>query len=209
MALRVRAYVAGESDSRVIDLDGRHTTAALSESEHRAFARSEVPIKRVFVSHYNEDGALAQKIAFWIRDIGMTAFLDIDDPNLPKKDDVKIADYIKGVINASHALVVVTSNKTVNSWWVPYEIGVADQKDLVLATYIQYNISLPSYLSKWPMLSDQKNLEYWCGALGRQGGKTLAAFYEALERNHPSIYAHRHTSQSSLFRVRGMFDDLL
>lgn len=207
MALRVHAYVAGESDSRIIDLDSSHTTAALSESEHRVFARSEVPVKRIFVSHYNEDRASAEQIASWIRYFGMTVFLDIDDPNLPKKDDVAMADYIKGVINKSHGLVVVTSNKTVNSWWVPYEIGVADQKDLVLATYIQDEIKLPSYLKKWPKLSNKENLRCWCEEMRNRGDKALVAFYEILERNHPSIYAHRHTSQSSPYR--GIFDDLL
>ena len=207
MALRVRAYVAGESGSRVIDLDGRYTTVTLSESERRVSAKSAVPAKRVFVSHYNEDSASAQRIAFWIRDIGMTAFLDIDDPNLPKKDDAEMADYIKGVINESHGLVAVTSGMTINSWWVPYEIGVADQKDLVLATYILDKINLPSYLRKWPMLSNKENVECWCEALGRRGSEPLVSFYEALGKNHPSIYAHRHTSQSSPYR--GMFDDLL
>lgn len=200
MALRVLAYVAGESGSRVIDLDGLYATVTLSESERRVSAKSAVPAKRVFVSHYNEDSAPAQRIASWIRDFGMTAFLDINDPNLPKKDGVEMADYIKGVINESHGLVVVTSDRTVNSWWVPYEIGVADQKDLVLATYILDKINLPSYLSKWPMLSDKESLEYWCGALGKRGGKALTVFYETLERSHPPIYAHRHTSQSSPYR---------
>ena len=200
MALRVRAYVAGEPSPQLIDLDSDYATISLSESERRVSAKSAVPAKRVFVSHYNEDSELAKQIASWIRDIGMTAFLDIDDPNLPKKDGVEMADYIKGVINESHGLVVVTSGRTVNSWWVPYEIGVADQKDLVLATYILDKINLPSYLSKWPMLSSKESLEYWCGALGKRGGKALTALYEILERNHPPIYAHRHTSQSSPYR---------
>ena len=115
-----------------------------------------------------------------------------------------MVDYIKGVINESHGLVVVTSRNTVNSWWVPYEIGVADQKDLVLATYIQDKVNLPSYLKKWPKLSDRKDLGYWCEELKNRGDKVLAAFYETLERNHPSIYAHKHTSPH-----HGLFDDLL
>ena len=200
MALQVRAYVAGESGSRIIDLDSNLATAAfLSESERRAFARSTVSAKRIFVSHYHEDRTLSKCIASWIRDFGMTAFLDIDDPDIPRKDDVEMADYIKSVINESHGLVVVTSNKTVNSWWVPYEIGVADQKDLVLATYIGDKINLPSYLRKWPMLSNKDNLECWCEELRNRGSKALVAFYEALEKNHPSIYAHRRTSRTTTF----------
>lgn len=207
MALRVLAYVTGEPSPQIIDLDSDYATVTLSESERRVSAKSTVPAKRVFVSHYNEDSASAQQIASWIRDFGMTAFLDIDDLNLPKKDDVAMADYIKDVINASHGLVVVTSNKTVNSWWVPYEIGVADQRDLVLATYILDKVNLPSYLGKWPMLSNKENVECWCEALGRRSNEPLVSFYEALGQNHPSIYAHRNTSQSSPYR--GMFDDLL
>lgn len=199
MALRVHAYVAGESGSRIIDLDSNLATASLSESEYRALAKSAAPAKRIFVSHYNEDSELARKIASWIRNFGMTAFLDVDDPNLPQKDDVEMADYIKRVINASHGLVVVTSNKTVSSWWVPYEIGVADQKDLVLATYILDKVELPSYLQKWPMLSKKKNLECWCEELRNRDDKTLASFYESLEQNHPSIYAHRRAPRSATY----------
>ena len=193
MALRVRAYVAGESSPQIIDLDRDYATVDLSESERRVSAKSAVPAKRIFVSHYNEDSASARQIASWIRDFGMTAFLDADDQDLPQEDGVEMANYIKGVINESHGLVVVTSNRTINSWWVPYEIGVADQKDLVLATYILDRTALPSYLRKWPMLSDKANLECWCEALGRRGSEPLISFYEALGQNHPSIYAHRHT----------------
>ena len=193
MALRVRAYVAGESSPQIIDLDRDYATVDLSESERRVSAKSAVPAKRIFVSHYNEDSASARQIASWIRDFGMNAFLDADDQDLPQEDDVEMANYIKGVINESHGLVVVTSNRTINSWWVPYEIGVADQKDLVLATYILDRTALPSYLRKWPMLSDKANLECWCEALGRRGSEPLVSFYEALGQNHPSIYAHRHT----------------
>ena len=196
MALRVHAYLAGESGSRDIDL----ATVTFSESEHRALAKSEVPVKRIFVSHYNEDRASARKIASWIRDVGMTAFLDIEDPNLPPKDGTEMADYIKGVINASNGLVVVTSEETANSWWVPYEIGVADQKDLVLATYILDNVNLPSYLRKWPMLSNKTILECWCEELRNRSSRSLVIFYEALEQNHPSVYAHRHTPRSTTFR---------
>ena len=200
MALRVRAYVAGESGSRIIDLDSNLATAVfLSESEHRAFARSTVSAKRIFVSHYNEDSELARKIASWIRNFGMTAFLDVDDPDLPPEDGADLAGYIKRVINESHGLVVVTSNKTVNSWWVPYEIGVADQKDLVLATYILDKVELPSYLQKWPMLSNKENLGCWCEELKSRGDKTLASFYESLEQNHPSIYAHRRAPRSATY----------
>ena len=191
MALPVRAYVAGEGGSRIIDLDRRSANFASSEPRRRALENNRSTVPSIFVSHYNEDSRIAEHIASYTRNIGIDVFLDVDDPNLPEKDDVEMVDYIKGVINHCQGLLVVTSRRTVKSWWVPYEIGVADQRDLVLAAYTLGDVVLPSYLRKWPKLSNREKLKYWCEALKNRHGRSSIAFYEALGRKHPSIYEHR------------------
>ena len=50
------------------------------------------------------------------------------------------------------------SENTKSSWWVPFEIGMAAQKDLPTVSYLQSGITLPDYLSYWPRLKNNTDI---------------------------------------------------
>lgn len=56
-------------------------------------------------------------------------------------------------------LLAVVSARTRESWWVPWEIGIATEKDYLLATYAGDDTYLPEYLRKWPYLSTMSELD--------------------------------------------------
>ena len=45
--------------------------------------------------------------------------------------------------------------------WVPWEIGVATEKDYPIATYAGDKTSLPEYLKKWPYLQSEQELDVY------------------------------------------------
>ena len=87
--------------------------------------------KCVFISHKKEDAAAAESIGKYLTDVvGVNIYLDSKDLVLQEAvstdNDKKIVESIKRGLACSTHLLCVTSEKTRLSWWVPYEIGIAD-----------------------------------------------------------------------------------
>ena len=152
--------------------------------------RDRLSVKKpdVFVSHKSDDEDTAKKVAETIAKCGLTAYLDIWDPNVDG-DGPELVDYISSVIGCCSSLIAVVSHKTVSSWWVPLEIGIAITKDLYLGTFLASTYMkrrFPSYLWKWPVLEDMDDLENWCRE--RQEAASTQLFYESLERDYSYMF---------------------
>ena len=140
----------------------------------------------VFVSHKSDDKEQAEKIAIKIAECGLTAYLDTWDPNV-SGDGPELVDYINAVIGCCNSLIAVVSRNTVHSWWVPLEIGIAITKDLYLGTFSRVTKQdLPSYLWKWPVLTNMRALENWCEESKKKRSPQL--FYEYLKQHYPSMF---------------------
>ena len=142
----------------------------------------------VFVSHKSEDEDIAKDVAVKITQCGLTAYLDVWDPNVDG-DGPELVDRISSVIGCCNSLIAVVSHNTVRSWWVPLEIGIAITKDLPLGTFLDsyHTRDFPSYLWKWPVLKDMDNLENWCRE--RKKEKPTQILYESLRQKHPSMFS--------------------
>jgi hypothetical protein len=77
--------------------------------------------------------------------------LDTIDSQLVK-DGPELADYIRAQMARCTQLLAIISQLTQQSWWVPWEIGVATEKERPLASFVSEQAKLPSYLQKWPYL---------------------------------------------------------
>ncbi len=81
----------------------------------------------VFISHKKEDSQEAKKLAKYIMDSGIDVFFDENDPvlNNPEKNTnpVIVTTAINKALEKSTHMICVVSEKTKESWWVPYEIG--------------------------------------------------------------------------------------
>jgi len=55
--------------------------------------------------------------------------------------------------------MAVVSGYTEKSWWVPFEIGVGSEKDRRITSFQLTNVSLPDFLTKWPILKNQNDLD--------------------------------------------------
>lgn len=83
----------------------------------------------IFISHKYEDLKAAKAVANCIMDYGIDVYLDDQDCELQKaveaQDPEKIVSCIEtGIKESTHILILVTEN-TRMSWWVPYETGYA------------------------------------------------------------------------------------
>lgn len=93
----------------------------------------------VFLSHKNEDKPACKKIAEYLENAGIDYYLDENDKELQytasTNNPEKITELIKnGIAESTHMLVVI-SEKTYQSQWVPFEVGyghaaILDKDDL-------------------------------------------------------------------------------
>ena len=117
----------------------------------------------VFVSHKKDDEADALHIAKCIDLYGLVPWVDVMDPSI--EDGPELGNKIKDIITNSFSLLVVVSDVTKESWWVPFEIGIAFDQYCLLASYTLglRQADLPSFLKKQPRLTrHEPDLHGWC-----------------------------------------------
>ncbi len=112
--------------------------------------------KCVFISHKKEDEQAAIDIGKFLMEIvGVNIYLDILDEPLQTatqiENDRLIVDSIKKGLECSTHLLCLISDKTHLSWWVPYEIGIADNNNLSIASLKLKTVTdIPSFLKIHP-----------------------------------------------------------
>lgn len=106
---------------------------------------------KVFISHKKEDSLNALLVKKAFENEKVEAYLDLLDDSIcgNGKD---LTEHIKEQLNSCTDIIVIMSNKTKLSWWVPFEIGMSAQIDMPTASYLSQDELLPEYLSYWPRL---------------------------------------------------------
>ena len=112
---------------------------------------------KIFISHKKEDEITALKVQQTLQDEGVDAYLDLLD-NIIEKDGERLTKHIRGKLHECTDVIVILSKNTKESWWVPFEIGMATEKDMPIANYLVSNEQLPEYLEYWPRLKDQQDV---------------------------------------------------
>ena len=112
----------------------------------------------VFLSHSSVNKPEAGRIYNYLTQRRIACYVDVLDPTLKSTDDIT-AVIMQRIEQCTHMMAVV-SQFTQGSWWVPFEIGVASRGDRRITTYkIAGQYDLPGYLSKWPILKGDNDLD--------------------------------------------------
>jgi hypothetical protein len=111
----------------------------------------------VFPSHKREDTAEALYIGRYLRDRGVICYIDVMDPTIATTED--LTQLLRSRVRTCTHLMAVVSANTERSWWVPFEIGVASELERRITTFRTALVSLPDYLTKWPILSTTQDLD--------------------------------------------------
>lgn len=105
----------------------------------------------IFISHKYEDLKAAQRVAGYIMDYGFNVYLDDRDLKLKKAVDMNnsqgIVDCIEEGLNISTHIMVLVTEHTRMSWWVPYETGYAKRgKKNIASLLLRKADEFPDYL---------------------------------------------------------------
>ncbi len=113
---------------------------------------------KVFISHKNVDSvqAIVLQKAFARNDVD--TYLDVLDSSI-NGGGRELTEHIKQNLNSCSDILVVMSQSTKDSWWVPFEIGMSAQVDMPTASFLKSDVVLPSYLSYWPRLKTAADVD--------------------------------------------------
>ena len=128
---------------------------------------------------------------------GVPSYLDVLDSSI-NGGGKELTDHIRENLNTCTDIIVVMSEATKESWWVPFEIGMSAQVNMPTASYLKSDVTLPSYLSYWPRLKTTSDVNKYVAVrrrtmqrMNEQYGYTnfsdrkeieTRIFYEALKR---------------------------
>ncbi|HTT97796.1 MAG TPA: TIR domain-containing protein [Rhizomicrobium sp.] len=119
---------------------------------------------KVFISHKSVDASIAAAIAARLRSAhDIECYLDVVDPNLSEKGE-DLGEYLRSEIGKCSQLIAVVSERTKNSWWVPWEIGIATEKSFPLASFVGDDTAPPKFLAKWPLLKSLADVDKYAAA---------------------------------------------
>ena len=121
-------------------------------------------VSDVFLSYRHTDKATAWELAHYLDLRGIRVFIDVhDDSLLPGQQDLDDALVI--AINNAKTMIIVVSDATQGSWWVPWEVGVSTPFGKPRATYKpQTSGPLPSYLERLKKLRNLGEADSWVAA---------------------------------------------
>lgn len=127
----------------------------------RSYSNNVNPV--VFLSHKSEDKDYVEKVGEYLQNAGIDIYLDKDDPNLQcavsQGDAKEVTKCIQDGIDNSDYILCITSESTINSWWVPYEVGYGKNANKKISTLIRKNVSyIPDFLKIERILKDISEL---------------------------------------------------
>ena len=82
----------------------------------------------VFLSHSHADRELVEPAANFLASMGVTVYVDWLDPEMPAITSPDTARRIREMININRRFLVLATERSLSSRWVPWELGVADGK---------------------------------------------------------------------------------
>lgn len=90
-------------------------------NEHFSFSRG-----YVFLSHSSKDIELLSGAIAFLEIYGAKVYVDERDSRMPKPPSVETAKLLKANIRASSKFIVLMSEISASSKWIPWELGLAD-----------------------------------------------------------------------------------
>ena len=82
----------------------------------------------VFLSHrHSEDEKLIKRVRGFFASMGAALYIDWLDADMPEITSAETAEKLKKKIYAAKKFVVLATPQSIESIWIPWEIGLADQ----------------------------------------------------------------------------------
>lgn len=140
----------------------------LNETERRLFSSS-ASRPCVFISHKKEDADFARHLSEYVMERGINVYFDENDPILAKehKSPDEVVNAIKKGLEKSTHMIIVLSKKTLESNWVPWEVGFASAKDKEYRLLRLKDVfgEIPEFYKVAKLLNDYDDLDKYLASM--------------------------------------------
>lgn len=137
----------------------------------------------VFISHRTADDVKAQMIAWHLEfNYSIHCYLDHFDPEAEGTAAITSL-LVSRIEDCTHLMALITDETAkAQSWWVPFEIGVARHAERRITSYDSSSVRLPEYLSEWPVMRSTADLDKFAKLYlrDRTGRPTDVRFAESI-----------------------------
>jgi hypothetical protein len=99
-----------------------NSTVFANSTPYASFAQT-----TIFLSHSSKDRELAQGLVYYLALFGTRVYVDWNDSNLPRVTNRETAEKLKGKIKENSLFMILATENALDSKWVPWEVGIADQ----------------------------------------------------------------------------------
>lgn len=128
----------------------------------------------IFISHKSDDKPVAMAIADAIMNAGIDVFIDVNDTVLRRateqNNNEQIVEEIERAMEVSTDILVIISEKTKKSWWVPYEIGYSKRGNTNITSLVLKDVNgIPEYLKMEPVIHTIEELQEYIASKSRYG----------------------------------------
>lgn len=132
---------------------------------------------QIFISHKKEDEEKAIELSDYIEEkFGFSTYVDVLDDKIREYENV--TERIVSQLRDSTHLLVVFSEHTKKSMWVPFELGVAYEREEGIGVYIYpddpYRFTyydLPEYLEEFPKMESYSGLNKYLNLIKEKPNK--------------------------------------
>lgn len=149
---------------------------------------------KVFISHQNKDSEIASQIYSKLSTYNVDAYLDTFDDSLVTNSRA-LTEHLKKIVRRSSDILVVMSEHTKDSWWVPFEIGIAANQDLPTVTYLHSYVRLPEYLDYWPRLKSLNDIDKYVRARNERLQETINS-----QESYRNMFSAGESSTDNFYR---------
>lgn len=166
------------------------TRSELEKYSHKYDIRKSIKLAeatyhtRIFLSHSHKDRSLVNAIRGWLAENGVQAYVDWLDEDMPKEICPQTAHRIREKISESDKFLLLATEHSLNSKWVPWELGCADgiksAENIAVLTVRENGRDFPGneYLNLYPRIGEgEKGVGVF--PAGQTSGKTLEAWMNA------------------------------
>jgi hypothetical protein len=81
----------------------------------------------IFLSHSSKDRELAKGLIYYLGSLGIAVYVDWHDSDMPRVTNRETAEKLKGRIKEQRLFMILATKNALESKWVPWEVGIADQ----------------------------------------------------------------------------------
>lgn len=92
----------------------------------RKAAETRAPLNSTFLSHSSKDEELVDGAIQILMNHGAVVYIDKIDPTMPPYTNAETAKKLKDRVKQSKKFVLLASENSKESKWVPWELGIAD-----------------------------------------------------------------------------------